>query len=327
MTRDLPIVVLIGPTATGKSALAVDVALELQRRGQSAEIVNADSMLVYRGMDIGTAKPTMAERRGVVHHLIDVWDVTERASMARFQQEARAVIADIRQRGGVPLLVGGSALYTRAIIDVFKFPGRDVELRLSLERELRQVGPEAMHRRLAEIAPESAAKIEPGNGRRIVRALEVAQLTGEHEPELPKMNYGLHPVRQFGLDLDRDKLDYRIDQRVLEMFDAGLVDEVRHLLENGLRDGLTASRAIGYRQVIEMLDDNGTRDQAILDVQRATRRFSRKQMGWYRRDPRIEWLTAGATENVEVIAAAVESMKGHEEGSWIELDSSKGTEP
>jgi tRNA dimethylallyltransferase len=299
----LPLIVLVGPTATGKSRLAVDLALALAARGRPAEVVNADSMLVYRGMDIGTAKPTEEERAGVPHHLIDIADVTERASVAEFQRLARDTIAGLRARGVVPVLVGGSALYTRAVVDRFEFPGSDPEVRARWEAELERVGA---HARLAEVAPESAAKIEPGNGRRTVRALEVLELTGGHAPSVPEWTYELDDVHQFGLELDRAELDARIDARVDRMWRDGIVDEVRGLLGRGLRDGLTAVRAIGYRQVVDLLDGEVTEEEAKAAVKRATRSFFRKQLGWYRRDPRIEWLPAGDPSNVDrILAAAV----------------------
>lgn len=301
----LPLIVLVGPTASGKSRLAVDVAVELERLDQPAEIVNADSMLVYRGMDIGTAKPTMEERRGITHHLIDIADVTERASVADFQVLARNTIADLRQRGVLPILVGGSPLYTRAVTDHFDFPGSDRDVRARWEGELERVGAHELHRRLAEISPESAAKIEPGNGRRTVRALEVAELTGGHRPSLPEWTYELADVHQFGLELERSVLDARIDQRVEQMWADGLVDEVRGLLDHGLRDGVTAVRAIGYRQVVQFLDGELTEEHAKEAVQRRTRTFFRKQLGWYRRDPRIRWLDAERADNARIVLAGV----------------------
>lgn len=292
-----PLIVLVGPTATGKSELAVSLAHDLMRRGEVAEVVNADSMLVYRGMDIGTAKPSEAERGGVVHHLIDILEVTETASVADFQTRARAVIADLRARGAVPILVGGSALYTRAITDAFEFPGSDPVLRAGLETELERVGVEELYARLAVLAPESAARIEPGNGRRIVRALEIHALTGGHRAVLPEWTYELDGVHQFGLELDRAELDSRIDARVEEMWRRGIVAEVENLIPRGLREGRTASRAIGYRQVLAFLDGQCSEEDAKADVKRATRRFFRKQLGWYRRDPRIVWLPAGDSGN------------------------------
>lgn len=300
-----PVIVLVGPTASGKSALAVDLAVTLRDTGRIAEIVNADSMLVYRGMDIGTAKPTVAERRGVPHHLIDIMDVTQQASVAEMQQRARAAIADIRSRDGIAIVVGGSPLYTRAITDVFEFPGSDPAVRAKWEAELDRVGAAALHEQLRMLTPESAKHITPGNGRRIVRALEIYELTGGHTPVLPQWTYELENTQQFGLLMPREQLDARIDERVEAMWAAGLVDEVRGLLERGLRQGLTASRAIGYRQVIQMLDGELTEAAAIEAVQRATRRFFRKQLGWYRRDPRIQWLSADDPTNVATIMDAI----------------------
>lgn len=300
-----PIIVLIGATATGKSRFAVDVAHTLQQRGDAAEIVNADSMLVYRGMDIGTAKPTMAERGGVVHHLIDVLDVSQKASVADFQVLARSRISEIAARGAIPIVVGGSALYTRAIVDHFEFPGVDAVVRARWEAELERIGAAALHARLAVLAPESAAKIEPANGRRTVRAFEVMEITGGHAPHLPEWTYFLENVHQFGLDEDRAVLDHRINDRVDAMWSDGLVEEVRRLLGAGLRDGVTALRAIGYRQVVANLDGECTEEEAKAETKRATRRFFRKQLGWYRRDPRITWLQAGAQDNVAKVLASV----------------------
>ncbi len=292
-----PLIVLVGPTATGKSALAVSLAHGLMKRGMAAEVVNADSMLVYRGMDIGTAKPSETERGEVPHHLIDILEVTETASVAEFQARARAVIADLRGRGTVPILVGGSALYTRAITDAFNFPGSDAVLRAGLETELERVGVEELYARLTVLAPESAARIEPGNGRRIVRALEIRALTGGHQAVLPEWTYELDGVHQFGLELGRAELDSRIEARVEEMWRRGIVAEVENLIPRGLREGRTASRAIGYRQVLAFLDGRCSEEDAKEDVKRATRRFFRKQLGWYRRDPRIVWLPAGESSN------------------------------
>jgi tRNA dimethylallyltransferase len=303
MTR--PILALHGPTASGKSSLAVDVALELAARGRPAEIVNADSMLVYRGMDIGTAKPTAAERRGVRHHLVDILDVTETASVADLQRLARAAIADCQARGVVPIVVGGSALYLRAILDEFVFPGTDAAVRARWEAELARVGPEALHGVLAARAPDAAADILPGNGRRIVRALEILDLGAPLTPTLPAWTYALPGVRSWGLELPRDVLDERIARRVDVMWERGFVDEVRGLLDQGLERGRTASLALGYRQILAFLRGETTEEEARDATVRGTRRFARKQLGWFRRDARITWRPAGAPALASEIAAGL----------------------
>ena len=287
-----PILALLGPTASGKSTLAVRLALHLFEDGTPAEIVNADSMLVYRGMDIGTAKPTLEERRGVPHHLVDILDVRETATVADFQRLARDVIASCQDRGVVPILVGGSALYLRAILDEFTFPGTDPAVRAGLETELEQLGPLAMYERLLRLAPEAAVEMQPMNGRRVVRALEVVALTGSYKATLPEHHYALPGVVQIGLSIDRTEMDARIGARVDDMWAKGLVAEVAALDEQGLREGVTASRALGYRQVLAYLDGRCTEEQAITDTAAGTRRFARRQLGWWRRDPRIHWFDA-----------------------------------
>lgn len=292
-----PIVVLVGPTASGKSALAIELARQLGR----AEIVNADSMLVYRGMDIGTAKPALAERDSVAHHLIDIMDVTQTANVADFQQLARDQIALLRAQGITPIVVGGSSLYVRAIVDEFEFPGQDPQIRAHWEAELERLGPEFLHAELARRSPQAAANILPANGRRIVRALEIYDLTGAVSGQLPEPKYALTGVHQFGLHLEREVLDERIERRVHQMFEFGLVDEVRSLLDAGLREGRTASRALGYRQVIQMLDGELSLEEATQAVIDQTRRFARKQLTWYRRDDRIVWLPAEDPANAQNI--------------------------
>lgn len=301
----LPVLALHGPTASGKSALAVEVALALAASGRPSEIVNADSMLVYRGMDIGTAKPSLAERRGVRHHLLDILDVTENGTVADFQPLARAAIAECRARGVVPIVVGGSSLYLRAVLDAFEFPGTDAAVRARWEAELAEHGPHALHAVLAERSPEGAAEIQPGNGRRIVRALEVLDLTGGFAPTLPAWTYAVPGVLARGLELPRDVMDARIAARVEAMWAAGFVEEVRGLEARGLRRGRTASAALGYRQVLAFLAGELSEDEAREETVRRTRRFARKQLGWFRRDPRIVWRPAGADGLAEEFARAV----------------------
>jgi tRNA dimethylallyltransferase len=292
------VIAVVGPTAAGKSALSLDLAHQLD-----GEVVNADSMQLYRGMDIGTAKLTPAERQGVPHHVLDLWPVTDPASVAEYQRAARAAIDDILARGRVPLLVGGSGLYVRAVLERFEFPGTDPDLRASLEAELARVGSGALHARLTRADPAAAAGILPSNGRRIVRALEVIELTGGFTATLPDP-VPYYPSVQLGVDLDTTSLDERIARRVSLMWELGLVDEVRALHERGLRDGRTASRALGYQQVLRYLAGECTEEQAQADTVQATRRFVRRQRSWFRRDPRIHWLD-GADPDLARTASGV----------------------
>ena len=288
---------LVGPTAAGKSRLAVAVARQLAAAGQVAEVVNADSMLVYRGMDIGTAKPTAVERQGVRHHLIDILDVRETATVADFQLRARAVIADCRKRWVLPVVVGGSALYVRAILDDFRFPGTDPVLRGRLEADLAANGPHHLHQRLAGLDPVAARQILPENGRRIVRALEVVTLTGRpFSASLPGRRYAVPEVVQIGLEIDRPTRAARIAERVDRMWQAGMVAEARRLAAAGLREGRTASRALGYRQVLAFLDGELSEHEALEQTITATRRFARRQDSWFRKDSRIVWLPHDAPD-------------------------------
>lgn len=289
------VIAVVGPTAAGKSDLSVALCKEL-----GGEIVNADAMQVYRGMDVGTAKISPAERQGVPHHLLDVLDVTQTATVAEFQQLARAAIDDCLQRGVVPVLVGGSALYIRAILDDFVFPGTDPVVRERLEAELERDGSGALHRRLAEVDPAAAAQILPSNGRRIVRALEVLEITGApYVATLPEHRYVYPGAVQLGLDVPRPELDERIGRRVDRMFEQGFVDEVRELLTKGLLEGRTANRALGYSQVIALLDGEITEAEARERTAQATRRFARRQDSWFRKDPRISWLRYDDPQLVE----------------------------
>lgn len=296
----MTVIALIGPTATGKTALSLALA-----RAVDAEVINADSMQLYRGMDIGTAKLPEADRAGVPHHVLDLWDVTEPASVAEYQRLARAAIDDIAGRGRVPLLVGGSGLYVRAVIEDFAFPGTDPRIRADLEAELAAHGPAPLYARLTRDDPVAAGRILPTNGRRIVRALEVIQLTGQpFAAELPEST-PVYPTLQLGIDRDTAELDERITRRVDAMWRAGLVDEVRDLVGRGLREGRTASRALGYQQVLAYLDGARTEEEARADTARATRRFVRRQRSWFRRDASIRWLDAARPDLVEAALAMV----------------------
>jgi tRNA dimethylallyltransferase len=292
-------VAIVGPTATGKSALAIALAEEL-----GGEVVNADAMQLYRGMDIGTAKVTEEERKGVPHHLLDVLDVTETASVAAYQRDARDVIERLLEENRVPILTGGSGLYIRAVLDELDFPGTDPDIRARLEQELTDLGAQQLHDRLAKFDPVAATAILPSNGRRVVRALEVIELTGRpFSATMPRPGPARYDTVQIGLDLDTGELDRRVDQRVLAMFEQGLVDEVLELEKKGLRVGKTASRALGYQQVLDQLDADHDMLAAAAATALSTRRFVRRQRSWFRRDQRIEWLDA-ARENLEGTALA-----------------------
>jgi tRNA dimethylallyltransferase len=283
------LVAVVGPTATGKSDLGIALATTLD-----GEVVNADAMQLYRGMDIGTAKLGPAERAGVAHHLLDVLDVTETASVAAYQRAARAVVERLLAAGRTPVLVGGSGLYVQAVVDELEFPGTDPALRAELETELADRGPGALHARLAAVDPAAAEAVLPSNGRRIVRALEVIALTGRPFPaRLPTGGTPRYDAVLLGVDRPTAELDDRVARRVARMFAAGLVDETRVLAERGLREGRTASRALGYQQVLAALDGDGDLGAAAAETVRATRRFVRRQRSWFRRDPRIRWLDAG----------------------------------
>ncbi|HEY1916082.1 MAG TPA: tRNA (adenosine(37)-N6)-dimethylallyltransferase MiaA [Streptosporangiaceae bacterium] len=285
------VIAVVGPTAAGKSGLGLALA-----RALGGEVINADSMQLYRGMDIGTAKLTPAERGGVPHHLLDIWDVTQAANVADYQRLARAAVDDTLARGLVPILVGGSGLYVRAVLDDLRFPGTDPDLRARLEAELAAHGPAPLHERLAERDPAAAGSILPSNGRRIIRALEVIELSGGPFSATMPDYASLYPAEQIGLLLDRGDLDLRIAARAERMFGQGFVEEVRQLEQRGLRDGLTASRALGYAQVLRCLAGEWTQDQALAETVRATKRFARRQESWFRRDPRVTWLDAGEAE-------------------------------
>ena len=297
----LPIVAVVGATASGKSSLALDLAERL-----GGEIVNTDAFQVYRGMDIGTAKLPVAERRGIPHHLLDLVDITEPTTVSWFQELAKNVIADCRARGVVPVLVGGSALYTRSVVDVFEFPPTDPEIRAGYEARLAAEGPQALHAVLAELSPEAAAVMNPLNGRRLVRALEAIAVTGKPwSGTLPAPMYADPDTIQIGVDIDRPTLDARSAERVEAMWADGLVEEVRTLAAEGLREGVTASRAIGYPQVLAFLDGEISETRAREQIAAGTRRFARRQDGWFRKDDRITWVGYDDPVRVENALAVV----------------------
>lgn len=280
-----PVIALVGPTAAGKSALAVQLC-----QAMNGEVVSVDSMAVYQGMDIGTAKPTEIERGSVPHHMIDVWPIDHDVTVAEFQQSAREVIADIQHRGRTAVLVGGSGLYMSAVLDDLRFPGTDPVLRARWEAALERDGSAALHAILAERDPAAAIAIQPTNGRRIVRALEVIDITGQpFTASLPRAN-SVVVAERIGVDVPRSTMDPRIADRVEAMWAAGFVDEVRVLSTRGLAQTRTASRALGYQQILEFLAGSGSEQAAKIATVDATKKFARKQIRWFRRDQRVRWL-------------------------------------
>ena len=280
-----PVVAVVGPTATGKSDLGVRLALEL-----GGEVVGADASQLYRGMDVGTAKLTVAERRGVPHHQLDVLGVREEASLAAYQEAARADLAAIRARGRVPVVVGGSGLYVRALLDRLEIPPTDPGVRARWEHELETRGVEALHDELARQDPDAASRIERRNGRRVVRALEVVELTGRPFSATMPTRELVEPTVLLGLRADREVLDRRIGERAARMWSEGLLEEVRRLEAAGLREGRTASRAVGYAQALRQLDGELEEREAVADTAAATRRLARRQQSWFGPDPRVVWL-------------------------------------
>lgn len=314
VTDSVPLVAVVGATGTGKSAVALDIAERLIAEGGTAEIVNADASQLYRGMDIGTAKLPVGERRGIRHHLLDVLEVTEEASVARYQSEARTAVTGIRERGAVPILVGGSGLYVSSVIYDFRFPGTDIALRARLEAELERSGPGLLHRRLSELDAPAAARIGAQNGRRLVRALEIIELTGEpHAASLPD-----EPVRWtddtriIGLSTPRDELVQRLDTRVEAMWADGMLAEVEDLIPLGIERGVTASRAIGYAQALAQLRGDIDEAEAIAQTQALTRRYARRQVSWFKRYPGVTWLEAA---HAELAMAAIGFGDDNERGT------------
>ncbi|WP_370057290.1 tRNA (adenosine(37)-N6)-dimethylallyltransferase MiaA [Leifsonia sp. EB41] len=300
------IIAIVGATGTGKTELSLALAEALRAHGRAAEVVNADAMQFYRGMDIGTAKLPQAEWRGVPHHLFDVLDVTEEATVARYQPEARRVVEEILGRGATPILVGGSGLYVSSVIFDFRFPGTDPELRARLEEELAAQGPGILFRRLVEVDPEAAQRIGSSNGRRIVRALEVAELTGQSvSGALPDEPQYWRPTVVLGLAAPREELVLRLDARVERMWHEGLTDEVRRLIPLGLEDGVTARRAIGYAQALAEVKGELTRAEAVAATQQLTRRYARRQVSWFKRYAGIHWL---GYDDPDLTATALDAL-------------------
>jgi tRNA dimethylallyltransferase len=285
-----PLIIICGPTATGKSDLALEVAERF-----SGEIINADSMQLYRGMDIGTAKLAIEERRDIPHHLLDILTVDQDASVAQYQMLARTAVDEIRGRGKAAIIVGGTGLYIKSIIDEMNFPETDPALRKRLEDEAELLGTAELYSRLRTLDPEAAAAIEPANTRRIIRALEVIEVTGEpYSANLPSDTSLRYPeALHFGLAMERASLAPRIEARVHRMFESGLVDEVKSLINQGLLEGTTAQRAIGYAQVISLINGEISQTQAIEETIVATRQYVRRQETWFKRDQRIRWITEG----------------------------------
>ena len=284
------LVAVVGPTGSGKSELGLQLAEYLTARQRPAQIVNCDSMQFYRGMDIGTAKLSMDERRGVKHHMIDTLDIRDESTAAEYQQQVRPLIEELQAKSITPILVGGSMLYIAAALNTFEFPERDAELRQELEVELEALGSHAMHRRIAELDPIAASRIDPLNGRRVVRALEILLITGEpFSAALPDENESWQPVLEIGLNSDRAHLVGRLARRVEKMWQQGLVDEAQSLISSGLREGKTSSMAIGYRQALAQLDGELSQQEAIDQTVQLTQRYARRQMSWFRRDERINW--------------------------------------
>lgn len=305
------LIAIVGPTGAGKSNLALHLAEHIIAAGGRAEIINSDSMQFYRGMNIGTAKLAIDDRRGIEHHLIDWLEITDESTAAEFQSAARPLIEKLQSQGITPILVGGSMLYVAAVLNLFEFPARDQELRAQLEQDLIDLGPHELHRRLQEIDPIAASRIIPENGRRTVRALEIVTLTGApFAAEIPEDIKDWQPVLEIGITGPREHLRERLSTRVEEMWQQGLVDEARALEAHGIRDGKTSSRAIGYAQALAQIDGTMTEAEAIADTVRLTQKYARRQMSWFRRDKRINWLDYQDPETQQKAVALVDEWLG-----------------
>lgn len=302
----MTLIFVVGATATGKSDLAIELAERLH-----GEIINADSMQLYKGMNIGTAKLSIEERRRITHHLIDILDVTEESSVAQYQALARAKIDELQAKGIPTIVVGGTGLYVKAILDELNFPEKNEEVRARLQRETEIIGAQAMHAKLAKLDPAAAAAIPAQNSRRVIRALEVIELTGKpFTANLPREGSSRYPnAKQFGLVMDREKLTEKISNRVEMMWERGFVAEVKELLSRGLREGKTARAGLGYSQIIRFLDGEISEAEAKEDTKRATRQYARRQETWFSRDLRITWLKGSTEERLEKITSTTISNR------------------
>lgn len=284
------LIAVVGPTGTGKSDLAIKIAESLISQGLPAEIINADSMQFYKGMNIGTAKLPENERQGIAHHMIDVLEIRDESTAAEYQKQVRPIIEQLQEGGTTPILVGGSMLYVAAALNTFEFPARDETLRAELELDLEQFGSHAMHNRIQQLDATAASRIDPANGRRVVRALEILLLTGEpFAAELPAETTSWQPVIEIGLNSERSHLVERLALRVERMWQQGLVEEAEGLIAEGIREGKTSSRAIGYAQALAQLDGTMSQSEAMAETVQLTQRYARRQMSWFKRDERINW--------------------------------------
>ncbi len=306
------LVAVVGPTGSGKSELGLQLAERLIARGRRAEIVNCDSMQFYRGMNIGTAKLSEVERRGIKHHMIDTLEIRDESTAAEYQQQVRPLIESLQADSVTPILVGGSMLYIAAALNTFEFPERDAELREQLEVELESLGSHALHRRIAELDSVAASRIDPANGRRVVRALEILLITGKpFSAALPDENESWQPVLEIGLNSDRAHLVDRLARRVEGMWSKGLVEEAKSLIDLGLREGKTSSMAIGYRQALAQLDGELSQEEAIAQTVQLTQRYARRQMSWFRRDERINWFDYQQPDLLESVVNLVATEAPH----------------
>lgn len=306
------LIAVVGPTGTGKSDLAIKIAESLISQGLPAEIINADSMQFYKGMNIGTAKLPENERQGIAHHMIDVLEIRDESTAAEYQKQVRPIIEQLQEGGTTPILVGGSMLYVAAALNTFEFPARDETLRAELELELEQFGSHAMHNRIQQLDATAASRIDPANGRRVVRALEILLLTGEpFAAELPAETTSWQPVIEIGLNSDRSNLVERLALRVERMWQQGLVEEAEALIAEGIREGKTSSRAIGYAQALAQLDGTMSQSEAIAQTVQLTQRYARRQMSWFKRDERINWFDYQDQNLFDRVMNLVHSQSAH----------------